>query len=214
MFKKLKLNMASTLILSAFLILSLWACHAVFVNNNVTVYDENGPIETLQAGLLAMASFVYLMAAFYGKRPDRLVLLFCSLLCYGFFLRELDVEDFNLPDIVIFIGAGIGRNVSLLLALLVICVYAGLSGFSRHYKAGIQFARSRGGALLVAGGVFMLLGDVFEKTSALEHYVLFEEIAELLGYTLILLSALATRPVLKRMSVRSRANGALRAGEA
>ena len=212
--KKFEIDPACAVLISVILLFALWAAQAVFFAGNVLMYDEDGPIELLQACLLAMASGVWLLTAFQEKRTDRLVVLFCALLCYGFFLRELDVEDFNLPDIVLFMGAGIGRNLSLLFALLAMAIYAALTGLPRHVKTAIGFSRSREGLLLVAGGVCMLLGDAFEKTAAFEHFVFFEEIAELFGYTLILLSALAAHSAPGELEARFQTEGELRAGKA
>jgi hypothetical protein len=44
---------------------------------------------------------------------------------------------------------------------------------------------------LIAGGVFLFIGDFFEKYEAIVNHVYWEEISEFFAYVLILVSSLA-----------------------
>jgi len=167
----------------------LWSAHAVYVLGDVAVYDENGPLENLQAFLLAISCILFLVPVVMQKNSEKLLLTFCSLLCYGFVLRELDVERFDVPEVVKFIGSGIGRNISLIVGFTIIVIYAGFR-FSYYKRAGILFLKSRPGILLMAGGLLLVIGDLFEKRHFI-HHAFFEELFELSGYVSILLSAIA-----------------------
>lgn len=175
--------------LCAFLGVSLWSAHAVFVLNDLRMESENGPLETVQAIVLALAMVAFLAAA-AQRGSQRLILSSLGLLSYSFVLRELDVERFALPDALIFIGSGVGRNVSLALAFLAFLLYAA-SKFSYYKKACWLFLRSRPGILLMVGGLLLFLGDLFENSHFITHNVYFEETAELCGYVFMLLSAFA-----------------------
>src|SRR5690606_1088725 len=96
---------ATSAILGAWLGFSALACYLLFVENNTNVYAENGILETTQAVLLALACVLFLATALWEKGQGRLVVLFCSLLCYGFVLREVDVETFDIPDLLILLGS-------------------------------------------------------------------------------------------------------------
>ncbi len=188
----LDIDVTSAAIISAWFGFTLWAAYSVFHYNHVYIYAENGLIENMQACILAIASIVYL-AAVLGKMSEKLIILFCSLLCLSFFLREVDVERFDIPYALIFIGSGAGRNTILTAAFVAIFIYAGLK-HSHYKKAAVEFAKSRPGWLLMAGGAFLLTGYFFEKNYAiLHHHVFFEEINELFGYVLILLSSIAAK---------------------
>jgi len=117
-------NVICFLILGVFTAFSLWSAHSVLILDNTSIYAENGLLEILQAILLAIGCIVFLVPAALHKRSERLILLFCSLLCYSFVVRELDVERLNVPDAVKFIGSGIGRNTSLALAFGAMLIYA------------------------------------------------------------------------------------------
>lgn len=191
------LGIISAVIISAYFGFVLWATFAV-LDNNTHIYAENGLIENIQAGILVVACIVYLATAAFDKRSETLILLFCSLLCYSFMLRELDVERFDVPYALKLIGSGAGRNIILATAFAAIFGYAALSNYSYYKKAAVGFIKSRPGFLLIAGGVFLIIGDSFEKYKGITHYGFFEEIIELFGYVLILLSSLTAGTFLNR----------------
>ena len=187
-------------ILGAWLGFGALASYSLFVEGNVNVYAENGILETLQAALLALSCLIFLATAIWEKGTGRLVVLFCALLCYGFVLREVDVETFDIPDLLILLGSGTGRNVSLAVGLILLCLCALFAGFRAQFRLGLAFAHSRAGLLLLSGLGFLLLGDVFEKQvlGSVPHHVFFEEMSELLGDVMILLSAVASGSFLQR----------------
>jgi len=194
-------NVSSYVLIGAFCALALWAVHDVFIVGDATIYAEDGFLEILQAILLGIGCLVFLAAVASRQEPGKLIFLFCSLLCYSFVVRELDVELLNVPQVVKFIGSGIGRNASLALAFGAMLIYA-VANFSYYKKAGLQFLKSKAGILLMLGGVLLQVGDLFEKNYALQHHVFFEEFSELSGYVLILLSALAVNSAIIRRSGR------------
>ena len=200
----LELDVISTAAIAACLGFAAWAAYCVFVNGHVHIYAENGLIENIQASPLAVACAVYLATVALEKRSDKLILLFCSLLCYGFVLRELDIEKFDVPRALVFIGSGVGRNMTLAVAVAGICLYAALTDLPRYRNTVAKFLRSMPGVLLVAGGVFLIIGDLIEKNKMIANAVFAEEMAELLAYVLILLSSIAGNSFLSSLKPRSR----------
>lgn len=174
-----------------FLGISLWSADAVFLRQEAAVYEENGPIEALQAIVLAASCLGFLSSVVRKGQGGKAILLFCSLLCYSFVLRELDVERFDVPAVIKLVGSGAGRNATLAVAFSALLIYVA-SRFSRYRKALLLFLREKPGILLMAGGLFLFAGDIFEKSHGIIHYGFFEEIFELYGYGFILWSALAT----------------------
>ena len=174
-------------------------------NNHSQIYAEDGLIENIQASFLAIACLVYLAVAVLDKQSKTLILLFCSLLCYGFVLRELDVEKLNVPSAIKFMGSGVGRNASVGAAFAAILIYVGFSGFTQHVKTAVAFFKVKSGALLLVAAVFLFVGEFFEKQTEMVFHVFYEEMLELLGYLFILLSSLSVVPFFNR--VGSRSNG-------
>ena len=199
-------NVGSYLLIGAFCTLALWSAHDVFIVGDPALYAEDGFLENVQAILLAISCLVFLAPIALRKEPGKLVYAFCSLLCYSFVVRELDVEHLNVPQAVKFIGSGVGRNASLVLAFSAILIYA-LANFSYYKKACLEFIWSRPGMLLILGGVLLQIGDMFEKNYGLQYHVFYEEFSEVAGYFLILLSALAVNSSVSRRNACSPTGG-------
>lgn len=194
-------NYSLNIVLSILFLVSLcvsfigWVSYIVFQENAVHIYAENSLIENMQAYFLAIASSVYLVIAIFEHRSDKLIIVFCTVLCLGFLLRELDVERFDVPYALILIGSGTGRNLILATAVLVILGCATLR-FSHYKMVSACFLKSRPGQLLITGGVFLLVGQFFENNHSITHHVFLEEIHELFGYFLILLSSILSGSVI------------------
>jgi len=147
-------------------------------------------LENLQALLLVSACVIFISAILRGQRSDKLILFACALLCYGFFLRELDVQKLDVPPLLILLGSGSGRNLTLLLTTLLLLVMAGRN--ARHYVRAVKaYMRLPLFWLFLAAAVVLYLGDYFETADALLHHEFIEEGLELLAYGLILLAALS-----------------------
>jgi hypothetical protein len=174
----------------AFLVMFLWSGYAVLILNQPEVYAENGPIENTQVGLLAISCFLFFMAAVWGKRPDKLPLLFCSLLCYSFVLRELDFEKMCVNPVIVFWGSGVGRDIHEAILFSGIGIYS-LCYFKYYANMAARFLTSRSGLLLMMGGLSLLLGHIFEECNGWIYREYFEELFELLGYQYVLLSSIA-----------------------
>ena len=102
----------------------LWSFYAVMLLDDPSVYAENNLLESTQALTLALALVFFLVPVFDSVRNDRLIAVFLSLLSLGFILRELDVEQFDLPNLLILLGSGKGRNLLLGTGLLLTLVTA------------------------------------------------------------------------------------------
>jgi hypothetical protein len=199
----LNLNVPSLILIIACLGFTLWASYLVFYAAQADIYAENRMVENIQACLLASAGILYLATAILEKRSDTLIIVFCSLLCFSFFLRELDVEDFDIPHALILIGSGVGRNAVLGMAFAAILIYAILK-FSYYKVAAVVFVKSKPGWLLITGGVFLLIGLLFEeKKGLLYHDVFIEEMCEIFGYVLILLSSIAANSFMNGITIHS-----------
>ena len=152
-------------------------------------------MESTQALTLALALVFFLVPVFDSVRNDRLIAVFLSLLSLGFILRELDVEQFDLPNLLILLGSGKGRNLLLGTGLLLTLVTA-LFKFRYYLSLSRCFFRHGAGIATLFAGLFLVVGDIFEKID-IPYHVLYEESLELVGYAILLLAAskLARREV-------------------
>ncbi|MDG0970474.1 MAG: hypothetical protein P8O06_11605 [Porticoccaceae bacterium] len=169
------------------IIVLLWACVSVMVLGDVSVYDENNLLENIQALTLGLSLLLFLMPLADRSRNDRLIAAFFSVLVVGFILRELDVEKFDLPSIIVFVGSGKGRNAMLAIGFFVLLSVA-VFNFRYYFSLAKCFIRSRVGITAIIAGIFLIVGDMFEKID-IPHHVLIEESFELIGYTILLAAA-------------------------
>ena len=171
-----------------FLGLLFWSSYSVYVLNKTSIYVENGLLENIQVFTISIACFVLFLPVVYQNRTDKLILLFLSFLCLSFALREVDVDDLNIPSVLKFIGSGIGRNA--LIAAGFITMFSCFMFNIKHYKNLLSsFLVSKEGALIITAGILLCIGEGFENMSSVPHHVLFEELSELSGYVLFLLGA-------------------------
>ncbi len=165
-----------------------WLTYAVYALDHVIIYAENGLLENMQVITLFIAMLVFLQPLYRQKREDKLVLLFFALLCLSFILREVDVEKLNIPELFILLGSGVGRNVIMASGFIAIIGYA-LFHFNYYKALAKHYIFSKKGFLLFLAALLLLSSDYFEHQENILHHVFLEEIIELSGYVLILLTA-------------------------
>ncbi len=181
-------RLSTILVIALFLCFSLWSLYSVFLFDNTSLYQENGLLENIQALLLFATFLTFLIPALYQKRNDKLILIFFALLSFNFILREVDVDELDIPNILILLGSGIGRKVLLAIGFISIIFYALLK--AKYYtNLSINLLKSSTGILLFLSAVFLFMGGFFEEAK-FQHHTYFEELSELTGYVLFFLASL------------------------
>lgn len=182
------INVRNMMIIMTFLGLLCYVGYSVYVLNQASIYAENRFLENTQVFILVLAGFIFYLPTVHQKRTDKLLLLFFAFLCLSFILREVDVEELNIPNILKYIGSGIGRNV-LVVAGFVSILSCAIYNIA-HYKTVLRdFLLSIDGVLIITAGILLFVGEYFEDAHSLSHNVFLEEASELLSYVLILLVA-------------------------
>lgn len=185
------LNVNSTIAaLIAILLIDVFFIYEVEIERNTEIVKENHALENYQALMLFICGAVYLRTLVYAQKHQKLVPGAGALLCLSFILRELDVEKFDLPQVIILLGHGLGRNILLISLWLLVIVL-----FIRHCKHYLELAvnllMTRSALLMVTGGLLLIVGDLFEdRVFGVNHYQLYEELSELNAYYFILLASL------------------------
>ena len=164
-----------------------WSLFSGVWLENTSVFSENGLLENVQALTLIITLFFFLVPIFNRFRSDRLLGVFFSFLTLSFILRELDIETFDLPNILILMGSGQGRNLLLAVGILSTIGFA-LFKFRYYLDLSVCFLKSRTGFACLGAGMFLVVGDIFENVQ-IPLNVLYEESFELIGYSLLLIAA-------------------------
>lgn len=159
----------------------------------VAMFQENGPVEAVQAALYGLAAFAFFgAAAAMQERLHRLAFVGLGLFVASLMLRELDFTHSDAPSLVLLFNSR-GTIAVMILAWL---AFAALSFRDPLglMAAGLRWATGRGGRPLLVAAALLLLGSLFDH-----HYlplgraidVVGEEVLELVAAVLVLVSALA-----------------------
>ncbi len=161
---------------------------AVFGFDYTSVYQENRWLENMQVLVLVAGFVISLRALVKGERNDKLVLAFVAFLMYSFTLRELDVETLSVPAWVVSMGSGTGRNI---IGAIVLLTILAIGLFNVKYYWGLAKSAFKHPLIkyLAACIAFLLVSDVAERLTFLAHYAFYEELAELLGFSMLLCAA-------------------------
>lgn len=127
------------------------------------ITKENGLMENLQALALALGTLVSVAGMLLpDRRYPRFFFFVLTFMLLALFLREVDVERFDLPAILIFLGSGTGRNLLLAgAALLALAVF--IKDYKNLWPAAVALLTHRDCYPFYLGVLLYLAGDVFEK---------------------------------------------------
>lgn len=178
-----------SLALAAFAVVAvIWSGVRLWFMSDITVYEENGVLENMQALILVLCAGLFACKA--PSSPGRLMLvpLFLCWLSVSFVFREVDVEDLAVPQWLIALGSGKGRNTLLAVTLFPMLVIAWRSR-SWYWALIRRFFRTQAGKTLLLAAAMTFIGRLFEEARMLVHYAWFEEAAETIAYGLMAAAA-------------------------
>jgi hypothetical protein len=177
------------------------------IKENAEIVKEDHSLENDQVILLFVSGLVYLRALFHVQKGHKLFPCAGALLCLSFILRELDIEKYDLPQAIILLGHGLGRNM-LLIGLWLLITALSLRHYKHYLEIAASLLKTRSALFIIAGGLSLVAGSLFEdKVFGVDAYQLYEELSEFNGYYFILLASLHLFPDLERISPPCRGRG-------
>ena len=190
-----------TLLLIPLLVTLSVFSYFVFSKEVYSLYDEGHLMENLQVAFIFISGVLFLLETLSVNKPYTWYTLSLSLLAYSFLLRELDVENFQLPEMMIALGSGTGRNIMLAIGWVGSIMY-----FFLHWQAFKNtlwsFFKSSSGQFLLLAALSLFIGALFDRQIViLEHAVFFEEATEIAGYYFMILAALMLPYSLHKVSI-------------
>ncbi|KAF0095691.1 MAG: hypothetical protein E1N59_467 [Puniceicoccaceae bacterium 5H] len=175
----------NTFAILAVLLLNGVLIEEVMLQGRSELYAENELIENLQACFYAGGFFCALWGLLHVQRFERWLGAAFSLACLTFFLREVDMAELNLPEVVKFFTGGTSKDLLLAFAFLALIVRFGVT-YRQHLREFWTIVRTRIALFCIGGGALLVLGSLFEQT----HHPFLEELVELDGALLILSAAI------------------------
>ena len=132
--------------------------------------------------LLLLSLTITIYIALDRVREDKIISVVLSIALFGILLREIDIEDFNIPMWVIAIGSGSGRTLLLSLMLAPVLLFM-IMKHHEYYGLVKKYFMSQVGLSLILSFCLLLLGSFFEHENLLSR-TLIEESFELIAYGL------------------------------
>ncbi|MEN8260277.1 MAG: hypothetical protein ABFS02_06780 [Pseudomonadota bacterium] len=161
-----------------------------FAGDAGVVAQENGLLENTQVAFLLLSGIIFTVQSFTAERYARCFLWMAAWFCLSIIVRELDVEDLAVPQWVVWIGSGIGRNLIMAAGWGALGVIA-IKSYSEWKSSVVRMARSRTAVFMFITGTLLLLGSLFDhETVMAEQGMFWEEILETIGYFLLLPAAI------------------------
>lgn len=163
--------------------------------------QENGVLENAQVAFLLLSGLIFAVQSFSVDRAFRFIPWMGAWLSPSIILRELDVEKLAVPQWMILIGSGTGRNLIMGIGWIVLGVLAvkSYSAWKGHFG---RIIRSRTAILVFAAVIMLFLGATLDHgILSDENGKLWEEILETIGYFLLLPAALLSKSTFQDRAV-------------
>lgn len=182
--------------------LNILASYWVFYSGMSQLHAENNLLENIQVTLLVLTTVISLTHLLHAGKYHHAFALFLALFCFSSILRELDVETFSIPEILILLGSGTGKHIMLA------SLWLSLTGYSviNYQKIKPQYWRDlileKSTLVIFLGGWLLIFGGLFDRRIIdVYHYQFYEELLETNGYLLIWVGAIMSSPVYKKNGV-------------
>ncbi len=171
------------------LVLVVFSVSPVLAGGGGELAQENGVLENTQIVLLLLSGLIFVIQSFRVERNYRIIFWMGAWLSPSIIFRELDIEKLAVPQWLIWIGSGTGRNLIMGFGWIALCVLA-IKSYSKLKGSFRRIARSRMAILIYSTVIILLLGSLFEHgTIPVEHGMFWEEISEMMAYFLLLLAS-------------------------
>jgi hypothetical protein len=132
--------------------------------------------------LLLLSLVITIHTALDRVRQDKIISIVLSIALFGILLREIDIEDFNIPMWIIVIGSGAGRTLLLSIMLAPVLLFIVVK-YQQYYGLVKKYFLSQVGLSLILSFCLLLIGSMFEHEYLLSR-TLIEESFELIAYGL------------------------------
>ena len=132
--------------------------------------------------MLLLSLIITIYIALDRVREDKIISIVLSITLFGILLREIDIEDFNVPMWVVAIGSGVGRTLLLSIMLAPVLLFM-IVKYQQYYDLVKKYFLSQVGLSLVLSFCLLLIGSMFEHEYLLSRTFI-EESFELIAYGL------------------------------
>nr|WP_320136416.1 hypothetical protein [uncultured Amphritea sp.] len=163
----------------------------VFVYNlddQVTIYKENGVLENLQAGILLLTCFYMVRVGKNLQGSSRYAAWMFAWICLAFFFREFDVRKTDWPEPAHMIFGKPGQYIWFLPLFYILAqVFRNIRFYLRNT---LLYLLSPMMLYVILGGVLLIIAGIFDKQVIPTENKFWEEYLEIAADAYLFLAAL------------------------
>jgi hypothetical protein len=169
---------------SVFAIINACLIYFSFTQQSDAFHSEGAALENAQVVFLMVSAVGFLFLLPFNH-PDKAIHLAVALLCFSFILRELDLEDMDVFQIIKILGSGQGK-ILLLASLWASLIFYGYRAVEDKVRSLKSFCFSPLFFVLLFAFFMLMAGAVLDrKIVEISQPIFFEELAEANAYMLI-----------------------------
>ena len=178
--------------------LNILATYWVINSGMSQLHAENNLLENIQVTLLALTTIAFLTHLLHTGKYHHLFALCGALFCFSSILRELDVETFDIPEILILLGSGTGKHIMLVSLWLFLTGYGVFNYQKIKPRCWRDLILENATLVIFLGGCLLIFGALLDDhIIEVYNYELYEELLEMNGYFLIWAGAIMSAPYYK-----------------
>jgi len=150
------------------------------------LHAENHLLENIQVTLLALTTIAFLTHLLHTGKYHHFFALCGALFCFSSILRELDVETFDIPEILILLGSGTGKHIMLVSLWLFLTGYGVFNYQKIKPRCWRDLILENATLVIFLGGCLLIFGGLYDQRIIdVHHRQFYEELLETNGYLLI-----------------------------
>ena len=178
--------------------LNILATYWVINSGMSQLHAENNLLENIQVTLLVLTTLAFLTHLLLAGKYHHAFALYVALFCFSSILRELDVETFAIPEILILLGSGTGKKIMLASLWLFLAGYSVINYQKIKPRYWRDLALEKSTLIIFLGGCLLIFGGLFDRRIIdVYHYQFYEELLETNGYFMIWVGAIMSAPYFK-----------------
>ncbi len=180
----------NAIVMAILIVLNLTLVFMVLVNNDEFIYKENSWIENIQVVMLLLSCLIFFISSLRLRGQSRIIFASFSVLCFIFVFREVDVDKFDVPQVVIFLLAEEGRVIFFVTQFVLIAML--VKEYHHYWSYKDIYLRSNFFTYLsIAAFLLLVFSHAFDrKWVVVEHQAFYEELSEISAYYMLLVTAL------------------------
>ncbi|MDO6562342.1 hypothetical protein Q4488_03005 [Amphritea sp. 1_MG-2023] len=171
------------------------------LDDQVTLYKENGVLENLQVSILLLTCFYMVIVGKQLQCRSRYAAWMFAWICLAFFFREFDIRKTDWPEFAHMIFGKPGQYIWFLpLLFILVQIFRNIQFYLRNI---LLYLLSPMMLNIILAGVMLIMAAVFDKQMILTENKFWEEYLEIAAYAHLFLAAILARSSFRNIEIKA-----------